>query len=77
MNYIKSALHNLSYVENASADYRKGIVVGVVSALMERGWSYQEAIAEVVMQLPRDPDESAFPPAWADDIKKAMEDRHV
>lgn len=67
MNHIKGALHNLSTSEFPKITYGRGILVGVVSAIMqERGVSFQQAVAIVKPLLPADVRPQCIPDAWVD-----------
>ena len=69
MNFIKSALHNLSASEFPKITYCQGIVVGVVSTLMqERGIEFQEAVKIVKSLLPDDYRPQCIPHAWEEDF---------
>jgi len=65
MDLIKSALHNLSSSENTSRDgiddYCHGLVVGIVSSLMDRGMTFYDAIDHIKARLPHDLDKDRFP----------------
>lgn len=59
--YIRSCLHNLSLAENNNASvtdvqtaYYKGLIVGIVSALIDRGLTFDESIKIVKSSLPGD-----------------------
>jgi hypothetical protein len=58
---IKNALHNLSESENnnqsmteGQRQYYKGLVIGIVSALMESGKTFGRSLAIVRANLPDD-----------------------
>lgn len=57
--YIRSCLHNLSLAENNNASvtdiqtaYYKGLIVGIVSALIDRGFSFERALKVIEFNLP-------------------------
>ena len=72
---LKDTLNNLLPTSGANEDYQKGIVVGVVGALMSTGMSYKEAITQVAIHMPDDGKKPvlAFPEAWLKDITAARE----
>ena len=49
---LADALYNLHPQSGASEDYCKGIVLGMVTALMARGDSFNDALANVAMHVP-------------------------
>lgn len=58
---IKNCLHNLSIHENnnkmvteSQRFYYRGLIIGIVSALMESGKSFQSALKTVKDNLPDD-----------------------
>ena len=63
---IKDALYNLSPGSGSSNDYNRGIVVGIVSALLSAGFSFDDAKKVVFNSLPKDYDEKAIPDYWLD-----------
>lgn len=68
-SWIKDALHNLSKAECPNPTYCRGIVVGVVSAIMqERKCSYAKALKAVKKLLPEDYDRECFPEPWRMDV---------
>lgn len=59
--YIRSCLHNLSLAENNNASvtdiqtaYYKGLIVGIVSALIDYGLTFEQSIELVKVNLPGD-----------------------
>lgn len=71
MNMIKSALYNLSSKENTSNphinEYCHGLVIGIVSAIMEeKKVKFDIAIEAMKSLLPDDIDKDRLPDAWRD-----------
>lgn len=69
-NVLKDALYNTSrenIFEETAITYARGMVVGVVSALMMRV-SYQVAIRALVENLPEDFLIYTIPDAWKNDV---------
>ena len=48
--------------------YSRGVVVGVVSALVAVGFTYEQAIKILRATLPEVHRPGSIPPSWADDI---------
>lgn len=79
-NTLKDALHNTSHsawtrstkweVDSIESYYGRGIVVGIVSALVAIGWTFEQAVAQVAADLPEDVEVNALPAAWVDEIQK-------
>jgi len=64
---LKDALHNVCVESGASDDYSRGLVVGVVSALMAAsGKSYDEVTLVVANCLPYPFDPNRIPRAFRD-----------
>ena len=71
---LKDALYNLHPTSGASVDYGRGIVVGIVSALLETGFTFNEAFNIAVMKnLPKDYRMEAIPQAWRNELKEGGE----
>jgi hypothetical protein len=65
---LKSALYNLDDSNKADSMYCRGLVVGLISALMARGASYQTAIQAIRRNLPKNVNQNRVPPCYASDI---------
>ena len=63
--HLRGALHNLSSAENGSRpninDYCHGVVIGVISVLIDGGASFNEAFGLVKDNLPDDYDRKRIP----------------
>lgn len=69
LNTIRDVLHNTAPHTGASPDYCHGMIVGVVSALMqERQCLYDTAIRIVAGSLPDNYRPECLPQAFKDDI---------
>ena len=73
MNLIKSALHSLDTGEARDTAYDRGLVVGIVSALMHSGMSYDRAIAAVAKNMPGSWLHESVPGNWLHDILEASD----
>ena len=66
---LKDALHNVCAESGASDDYSRGLVVGVVSALMAAtGMSYNDVVLIVANHLPYPFDPIRIPTNWRNDF---------
>ena len=74
---IKSALHNLSMHENnnrmvteSQRFYYRGLIIGIVSCLMESGKSFEKSLSIVKDNLPEDclPLDNIIPD-WAEGLQ--------
>jgi hypothetical protein len=75
---IKDALYNLDARSGASEDYCKGLLVGVVSAWMAAGLSFQDAIDEVARLMPHAPGTRlACPEPWKDALAASLKELGV
>jgi hypothetical protein len=64
---LKDALHNVCVESGASDDYSRGLVVGVVSALMAvTGWSFSDVSLIVANCLPYPFDPNRVPSVFRD-----------
>ena len=63
-NALKDCLHSLDCEEATDHAYDRGLVVGIVSALMWRGASFQTAIGHVRNNLPRSYSVESLPHNW-------------
>lgn len=67
---LKGALHNLSIDENGdNHEFSKGLVVGVMSALLANGMLWDDATKMVWQLLPTKCHRERFPESWLDDFK--------
>ena len=71
-NLIKDSLYNLVEVfkPSTSHDYGHGIVVGMLSALMATGWSYEQAIKQIAKNLPEGTTILSVPAAFQAEIEE-------
>ena len=67
---LLNCLYNLAPNTGANLDYQRGIIVGMVSALMASGKTWRSALAVVKRNLPTDYSVLAFPESWRDDLSK-------
>lgn len=63
-NALKDALYNTCEKSGASVDYGKGVVVGIVSALMGEGHSFKVAWQITSCSLPKDWRIECIPEKW-------------
>ena len=63
-NALKDCLHSLDCEEATDHAYDRGLVVGIVSALMWRGASFDVAIGHVKNNLPSEYDVESLPHNW-------------
>jgi hypothetical protein len=49
---LKDVLHNLKPDSGADIDYCRGLIVGLISALMYKGYTYKECCSVIYMNLP-------------------------
>jgi len=61
---ISDALHNLSETSGASTEYAKGVLIGVVAALMAFGMEFKDAFSECMKRFPVDFRIKSVPSAW-------------
>lgn len=68
---LKDALYNVHTDSGASADYSRGLVVGVVSTIMAmEGVSFETAVSIVRCHLPRGYRPERLPEAFREDFAK-------
>jgi hypothetical protein len=60
---IRDVLYNLSDTSGANDDYCKGLLVGVVSALMMY-YTFKEALQIVNARIPEHTRKNLFPESW-------------
>lgn len=69
---LRDTLYNLHQNSGASDEYRKGVLVGVVGALMACGYTWRAAINTVAANLPDTgailTPERTVPPSWFDTL---------
>lgn len=64
---LKNALHNLSARENGdNHEYGKGVIVGIMSALMAGGMDFDSAAKLTLQHLPQDFCPDRIPDSWRD-----------
>jgi hypothetical protein len=64
LTIVRDALFNTSARSGATVDYSRGVVVGIVSALMASGIKFDAAFAVVKANMPDDAMEGVIPPSW-------------
>lgn len=65
MVVLKNVLHNMSASENGNNhEYSKGVINGVMSALIAGGMNWDDAAQLVWQMLPNDCHPERFPPSW-------------
>ena len=66
---LKDALHNLASNSGATTDYCTGLTVGIVSALMAVGFTFQDALLQVARYYPtKNSPRLAVPDSWKQDL---------
>lgn len=70
-NLIADALFNVEESSGASDDYARGVVIGVVSALMAvRDYDFKEIVPIIVQHIPHGYKDDRVPLGWVDAIRK-------
>jgi hypothetical protein len=73
---LKDALYNLNPTSGANGDYCKGMVVGVVAALMAMGFTFKDALRQVAENFPmygkRIDRKSVIPEAWYNELGEML-----
>lgn len=72
MNLIRDALHNLHTQSGASIEYGKGVIVGLVSALMSMGMSHTECMIMIANNWQFNYRKACIPECWQEQIKKNL-----
>jgi hypothetical protein len=71
---IKDALYNVSKDVAHSKDqvqYGKGLLVGVVSAVMaSKGFEFEEAVEAILPYMPKEVVSGCIPPSWQSAFKR-------
>jgi len=65
---IRDALNNLAPRSGSSPEYNRGIIVGIVAALMADGSTFYTAIQKIIQNLPKQYDREAIPAAWRENF---------
>ena len=86
-NSLKDCLGNLRISENnnkamtaCQRQYYQGLIVGMVSGLMQTGMTFYKALYTVVYNLPDDCitlDDTILPPTWLLDLNQILNDRRL
>jgi hypothetical protein len=72
MNLIRDALYNLSINSCSSNDYGKGVLIGLVSALMSIGFTHTECMILIANNWQGQFRKSCIPECWQEQIKKNL-----
>lgn len=68
---LKDALYNFHPTSGATPIYNKGLIVGIVSALMSTGYTFEDACQLVLDNLPKENNlDVSLPESWIDIFKK-------
>lgn len=72
---VRDAINNLDDHSGANDDYRKGIIVGVVSAMLATGMTFRTAMRQLV-ECTRPEHYAALlrcaPECWREDLKRLL-----
>lgn len=75
---LKDTLNNWTPTSGANYEYCEGIAVGVVGALMACGMSFEDAIAQVAIFMPKDTRLPVpVPPTWLAPLAAAKRAKRV
>ena len=73
MRILQDALYHTCGASGCGCEYARGVVIGIVSALMdERGESLDDVLIDVAVNLPEGFRENALPPTFRDSILKIV-----
>lgn len=61
---LRDTLYNTSEQSGATPEYARGIMVGIVAALVADGMSFKDAFALANANLPSDPMNGIIPEGW-------------
>jgi hypothetical protein len=65
---MRDTMYNLHPTSGASDEYCKGLLVGVVGALMAVGMSWDEAISHAAINMPDGARMHCTPESWVDRV---------
>jgi hypothetical protein len=67
---LKDALYNFHPTSGSNPTYNKGLIVGIVSAYMSIGYTFEDACQLILENLPKENNlDVALPESWIDVFK--------